>query len=143
MKRMTSGKFTGVVVLFVFALTLAAAAKADTITDTNNTTDSTSVAVDAGAGETFTCLDNAEDFSCVDTSAFTCFGFDNCLALGATGGAPTLADFLNDYGYGPVQFIAADPTVLTPEPGVLLLLCAGITGVGLCKRRFRPALITK
>jgi hypothetical protein len=138
MKRMTSEKFTGVVVLFVFALALGAATKADTITDTNTTTDGTSGTVNAGQGEVFTCEDQTNSFSCVDTSAFTCFGFDNCLALGVTGGALTLADFIDDYGYGPVQFIAADQPVSTPEPGVLLLLCAGITGVGLCKRRFRP-----
>jgi hypothetical protein len=126
------------VVLVLLTFALGAATKADTITDTNVTVDSTSVTVDAGVGETFTCLDNAGDFSCMDESPFTCYGFENCSALGATGGTPTLADFLNDYGYGPVQFIAGEPPVSTPEPGVLLLLCAGITGLGLCKRRFRP-----
>ena len=143
MKLTTSGKFTGVVVLFAFALALGAVTKADTITDTNTTTDGTSVTVDAGQGETFTCQDSSNAFSCIDTDGFTCYGFGNCSTLGATGGVPTLADFLDDYGYGPVHFVAGDPTVSTPEPGVLLLLCAGITGVGLCKRRFRPALITK
>jgi hypothetical protein len=130
-------------VLVLLVLALGAAAKADTITDTNTTTDGTSVTVDAGQGETFTCQDLSNSFSCVDTSAFTCYGFGNCSALGATGGVLTLADFLNDYGYGPVQFVATDQPVSTPEPGVLLLLCAGITGVGLCKRRFRPALSTR
>ena len=101
------------------------------------------MAVDTGAGELFTCTDGTDYFSCVDTSAFTCYGFGNCSALGATGGALTLADFLDDYGYGPVQVTAAGTPVSTPEPGVLLLLCAGITGVGLCKRRFRLALSTR
>ena len=143
MKLKTLAKLTCVAVLSVFALALGAAVRADGITDSNTTTDGTSGTVNAGQGEVFTCEDQTNSFSCVDTSAFTCFGFDNCLALGATGGALTLADFLNDYGYGPVQFIAGGPPVSTPEPGVLLLLCAGITGLGLCMRRFRPALITK
>jgi hypothetical protein len=130
------------VVLILLTFALGAATKADTITDTHVTVDSTSVTVDAGVGETFTCLDNAGDFSCMDESAFTCYGFGNCCALGATGGVPTLADFLDDYGSGPVQFTAGAP-VSTPEPGVLLLLCAGITGIGLCKRRFRLALSTR
>ena len=142
MKMKTLAKLTCVAVLSVFALALGAAVRADGITDSNTTTDGTSGTVNAGQGEVFTCEDQTNSFSCVDTSAFTCFGFDNCLALGATGGVLTLADFLDEYGSGPVQFTAGAP-VSTPEPGVLLLLCAGITGVGLCKRRFRPALVTR
>jgi hypothetical protein len=141
--KLTTSVRLGQVVLVLLTFALGAATKADTITDTNVTVDSTSVTVDAGVGETFTCLDNAGDFSCMDESAFTCYGFGNCCALGATGGAPTLADFLNDYGYGPVQFTAAGALVSVPEPGVLLVLCAGITGIGLCKGRFRPAFITR
>ena len=135
MKLKTLAKLTYVAVLFVFALALGAVARADGISDSNTTTDGTSGTVNAGQGEVFTCEDQSSSFSCMDTSAFTCYGFGNCLALGATGGAPTLADFLNEYGSGPVQFIAGEPPVSTPEPGVLLLLCAGITGLGLCKRR--------
>jgi hypothetical protein len=141
--KLTTSVRLGPVVLVLLTFALGAATKADTITDTNVTVDSTSVTVDAGVGETFTCLDNAGDFSCMDESAFTCYGFGNCSALGATGGVLTLADFLDDYGYGPVQLVVGDPTVSTPEPGVLLLLCAGITGVGLCKRCFRSALVTR
>jgi hypothetical protein len=142
MKMKTLAKLTCVAVLSVFALALAATAKADTITDTNTTTDGSSGIVNAGQGEVFTCEDQSSSFSCIDTSAFTCFGFDNCLALGATGGALTLGAFLDEYASGPVQFTAGAP-VSTPEPGVLLLLCAEITGIGLCKRRFRPAFITR
>jgi hypothetical protein len=143
MKMKISAKLTCVAVLSVFALALGAAVRADGITDSNTTTDGTSGTVNAGQSEVFTCEDQTNSFSCVDTSAFTCFGFDNCLALGARGGALTLADFIDDFGYGPVQFVAGDPPVSTPEPGVLLLLCVGTTGVGLCKRRFRPALATR
>ena len=124
MKMKTLAKLTCVAVLSAFALALGAIAKADTISDTNTTTDGTSGTVNAGQGEVFTCEDQSNSFSCMDTDAFTCFGFDNCLALGATGSAMTLADFLNDYGYGPVQFIAGDAPVSTPEPGVIPLLLA-------------------
>jgi hypothetical protein len=143
MKLKTLVKLTCVAVLSVFALALGAAVRADGITDSNTTTDGTSGTVNAGQGEVFTCEDQSSSFSCMDTDGFTCYGFGNCNALGATGGAPTLADFLNNYGYGPVQVTAAGAFVSVPEPGVLLLLSAGITGLGLCKRRFCPALITK
>ena len=75
-----------VAVLVLLSLALGAAAKADTITDTNTTTDGTSAAVDAGQGETFTCQDSSNSFSCIDTDGFTCYGFGNCSTLGATGG---------------------------------------------------------
>jgi hypothetical protein len=139
MKLKTLAKLTCVAVLSVFAVALGAVARADGISDSNTTTDGTSATVNAGQGEVFTCEDQSNSFSCIDETGFISYGFENCSALRATGGEPTLADLLNDYGYGPVQFIAGDPSVSTPEPGVLLLLCAGITGVGLCKKRFRPA----
>jgi hypothetical protein len=145
-KKETSMKPATVIALalfFAFAAATVSTAHADGISDSNTTTDGTSVTVDAGQGEIFTCQDSSNSFSCIDTDGFTCYGFSNCSALGVTGGVPNLADFLDDYGYGPVQFVAGDPPVSTPEPGVLLLLCAGITGVGLCRRRFRPAFITK
>ena len=140
MKLIIAVRFWSLAVLFL-SLALGAAAKADSITDTDTTVDSTSVGVDIGQGEIFTCSDSAVDFACfVDN--FTCYGWGNCTALGATGGAPTLADFLENYDE--FQGIPAEPSpVLTPEPGVLLLLCAGIAGIGLFKRRFRSALITR
>ena len=142
MKMKTLAKLTCVAVLSVFAVGLGAVARADGISDSNTTTDGASGTVNAGQGEVFTCEDQSSSFSCMDTDGFTCYGFGNCSALGATGGALTLGAFLDEYGSGPVQFTAGAP-VSTPEPGVLLLLCAGITGVGLCKRRFRMALSTR
>ncbi len=94
MKLKTLVKLTCVAVLSVFALALGAAVRADGISDSNTTTDGSSGTVNAGQGEVFTCQDSSNSFSCIDTSAFTCFGFDNCLALGATGGALTLGAFL-------------------------------------------------
>ncbi len=138
--KLTNAVKLGPLVVLVLTLTFGASARADSITDTNTTVDSTSVGVDVGQGEIFTCSDSAVDFSCfVDN--FTCYGWGNCSALGATGGAPTLADFLENYDA--FQGIPAGPSpVLTPEPGVLLLLCGGIAGIGLFKRRMRPARIT-
>jgi hypothetical protein len=134
MKPTIAVRLGSLAVLFLFAL--GAAAKADTITDNNATVDSTSVGVDVGQSEIFTCSDNEVDFSCF-VGNFTCFGWGNCSALGATGGAPTLADFLENYDA--FQLIPASQPVSTPEPGVLLLLCAGMAGIGFCKKRFRPA----
>jgi hypothetical protein len=140
MKPTIAVRLGSLAVLFLFLFALGAAAKADTITDTNVTVDSTSVGVDVGRGEIFTCSDNEVDFSCF-VGNFTCFGWGNCSALGATGGAPTLAGFLENYEA--FQFTPSSPPVSTPEPGVLLLLCAGIAGIGFCKKRFRPAVSTE
>jgi PEP-CTERM motif len=138
--KLTKAVKLGPLTVLVLTLVFGALAKADSITDTDTTVDSTSVGVDVGQGEIFTCSDSAVDFSCfVDN--FTCYGWGNCSALGATGGAPTLADFLENY-YA-FQGIPAGPPVSTPEPGVLMLLCAGIAGIGLIKRRFGPALRTR
>lgn len=139
--KLTNTVKLGPLVVLVLTLTFGASARADSITDTNTTVDSTSVGVDVGQGEIFTCSDSALDFSCfVDN--FTCYGWGNCSALGATGEAPTLADFLENYDA--FQGIPAEPSsVPTPEPGALLLLCAGIAGIGLFERRFRPALVTR
>jgi PEP-CTERM motif len=136
MKLRTSVKLKCVAVLFVFAVALGTVARADGISDSNITTDGTSATVDAGQGETFTCQDQSNPFSCTDTDGFTCYGWGNCSALGATGGAPTLADFLDDYGYGPVQFIAGESSVSTPEPGTLLLVGASLTGLFVWRKRF-------
>ena len=117
------------VVLFVLTLALGAALRADGISDSNTTTDGTSATVNAGQGEVFTCEDQSNSFSCTDTDGFTCYGFGNCSALGATGGALNLADFLDDYGYGPVQITPAGVPVSTPEPGILVLLIAGVASL--------------
>jgi hypothetical protein len=141
MKVTKSVRLGPLAVLILLALALGSAAKADSITDTSSTVDSTSVGVDIGQGEIFTCSDSAVDFSCF-VDDFTCYGWGNCSALGATGGAPTLADFLENYDA--FQLIPAEPpSVSTPEPGVLVLLCAGMAGLGLCKRRLRPAFSTR
>jgi hypothetical protein len=138
--KLTNAVKLGPLAVLVLTLAFGAAAKAETIADTNTTVDSTSVGVDVGQGEIFTCSDSAVDFSCF-VDDFTCYGWGNCSALGATGGAPTLADFLENYDA--FQGIPAEPpSVSTPEPGVLVLLCAGMAGLGLCKRRPRPALST-
>ena len=130
----------GTLAALILALALGTAAKADSITDTNTTVDSTSVGVDIGQGEVFTCSDSAVYFSCfVDN--FTCYGWGNCSALGATDGAPTLADFLENYDT--FQGIPAEPSPIpTPEPNALLLLFVGMTAIGLFKRRMRPERIT-
>jgi hypothetical protein len=139
--KLTNAVKLGPLAAVVLTLAFGAVAKADTITDTNTTVDSTSVGVDVGQGEIFTCSDSAVDFSCF-VDDFTCYGWGNCSALGATGGAPTLADFLENYDA--FQSIAAEPpSVSTPESGVLVLLCAGMTGLGLCKRRLRPTVSTR
>jgi hypothetical protein len=139
--KLANLKLGPAVALVLLTLALGSAAKADSITDTNTTVDSTSVGVDIGQGEIFTCSDSAVDFSC-SVDNFTCYGWGNCSALGATDGAPTLADFLENYDA--FQGIPAEPpSVPTPEPGVLVLLCAGMAGLGLCKRLFRPALSTR
>jgi hypothetical protein len=126
--------------LLLLTLAFGNLVRADSITDSNTTVDSTSVGVDVGQGEIFTCSDSAVDFSCfVDN--FTCYGWGNCSALGATGGAPTLADFLENYDA--FQGVPAEPSIVTPEPGVLVLVCAGMMGVGLFRKRLCPAPIRK
>jgi hypothetical protein len=92
--------------------------KADRISDSNTTTDGTSATVNAGKGEVLTCVFSTEstpNFSCSDPDGFTCYGFRNCSALGATGGVLNLADFLDEYGYGPVQVTQAGAPVLTRQ----------------------------
>src|SRR5580704_3806317 len=95
-----------IAVTVISALAVGSVARADSmdVSDTNVTVDSASVGVDMGKGEIFTCSEYAEDFSCF-AGSFTCFGWGNCSALDATGGVPTLAQFIEDYGDGPVQFV--------------------------------------
>jgi hypothetical protein len=138
--KLANLKLVPAVALVLLTLALGSAAKADSITDTNTTVDSTSVGVDVGQGEIFTCSDSAVDFSC-SVDNFTCYGWGNCNALGATDGAPTLADFLENYDA--FQGIPAEPSIVTPEPGVLVLVCAGMMGVGLFRKRLRPMPIRK
>jgi hypothetical protein len=138
MKMKLSMRLGLMAVMVVSALVIGSVARADSmdVTDTNVTVDSTSVGVDMGQGEIFTCSDSTEDFSCV-AGGFTCFGWGNCSALEATGGVPTLAQFIDDYGDGPVQFVDGGALVGTPEPGILLLLCLGMTAVGFLKPHLR------
>jgi hypothetical protein len=138
MKMKLSMRLGLIVVTVISALAIGSVARADSmdVTDTNVTVDSTSVGVDMGQGETFTCSDTTDDFSCF-AGEFTCFGWGNCSALGATAGVPTLAQFIEDYGDVPVQFVDGGAPVATPEPGILLLLCLGMTAVGFRKPRFR------
>jgi hypothetical protein len=131
MKLATLTKTTGVAVLFIIALAFGAVAHADGISDSNTTTDGTSATINAGQGEVFTCDIQTDSFSCVDTDGFTCYGWGNCSALGATGTAANLQEFILDYG-------KVKPSVTAPEPGTLLLLCAGFVTLGLLKNRFLP-----
>jgi hypothetical protein len=140
MKPTTLVKLGSLAVL-VLTLALGMTAKADSITDANTTVDSTSAGVDVGQGEIFTCTDSAIDFSCF-VDDFTCYGWGNCSALGATDGAPTLADFLENYDA--FQGTPAEPPLVSaPENGVLVLLCAGLAGLGLLRRRLRPSPIRR
>ncbi len=106
MKLVNYMRLGPVMVLVLLVSSLPAVTKADSITDTDTTVDSTSVGVDVGQGEIFTCSDSAVDFSCFIDN-FICYGWGNCSALGATGGAPTLADFLENYDA--FQGIPAEP----------------------------------
>lgn len=91
------------------------------LTDSRTTSDST---VPGGGGSQYTCSDNPQNFFCAE-GPFTCFGWTNCSALGATGGAPNLATFLDN---NPAEFTAGGPgsAIQTPEPASLILLGLGL-----------------
>jgi hypothetical protein len=137
MRAKTFVKTGPAVILVLLALATVRPANADTLTETNTTVDGTSVGVDIGRGETFTCSVSANQFSCF-AGTFICYGWGNCSALDATRGVPTLADFVDEFGDSPVQFIDTGEPVGTPEPGMLVLLCAGLMGLALRKRRLSP-----
>ena len=92
--------------------------------ETYPTSDFVSASVDAGAGKTFMCLDNPSSFFCVEQDdAFTCHGWSNCSALGATIDASGLEVF------EPIAFATSWPAgapVSTPEPSSLLLPGLGV-----------------
>ena len=115
--------------IFVFLiLTLTFSARrvsADSVTviDTNTTSDSISATVNAGNGEIFTCIFSTEltpDFSCTDhPDNFTCFGFNNCEALGATPGWALDSN-------GNPSLVEQPITGGVPEPPTILLLALGV-----------------
>jgi hypothetical protein len=120
-------KLTGVVALVLLALALGTVVRADgiTVVDSNTTTDGASATVNAGNGEVFTCIFSTQlmpAFSCSDPDNFTCFGWDNCQALGATVGW--------EIGPSGVPFVDQTP-VLAPEPNLALLSLIGLLGLGL------------
>jgi hypothetical protein len=109
------------VLIGILALALLASiTHADSITESNTTTDGTSATVNAGQGEMFLCSLDAGAFSCTDTDKFTCYGWANCVALGATTGWVL--------SQGTPTEIAA---VATPEPNSLMLLLAGLLALAL------------
>ncbi len=131
MKRfILAAKLTSVVALVLLALALGTAVRADgiTIVDSNTTTDGASATVNAGNGEVFTCIFSTEltpDFSCSDPDNFTCFGWGNCQALGATVGW--------EIGPNGIPFLAPPepPSIPTPEPSIALLSLIGLLWLGL------------
>jgi len=91
------------------------------LTDSVTTWDSTG----SGSFESsqFTCDSDPSNFFCTEGS-FTCYGWSNCDALGATDGAPNLATFLSGAEFAGT-FTTDHPSTRTPEPASLVLLGSG------------------
>ncbi len=101
------------------------------LTDSNTTSDSTTPG--SGASQ-YVCSENPQNFFCTEET-FTCYGWSNCSALGATDGAPDLATFLasldDNSGTGP------NPAAAAPEPASLVLLGSGLMLLLARRRRAR------
>jgi hypothetical protein len=101
------------------------------LTDSVTTWDST------GSGSfdssQFTCDTDPSNFFCTEGS-FTCYGWSNCDALGATDNAPNLTAFLSALdGNGD----STDPPApaSTPEPAPLILVGSGLVILLSAQRR--------
>ena len=112
-------------VLLAIAIPIA---RADGISDTNNTTDSISVGVNEGAGEVFTCTNllALDNFFCVDTDNFTCYGVSNCAALGV--------EVAIEIENGTFVFPTDQPPSNVPEPTSLALASLGCAAIALRRR---------
>ncbi len=91
------------------------------LTDSVTTWDSTG----SGSFESsqFTCDSDPSNFFCTEGS-FTCYGWSNCDALGATDGAPNLTAFLSELD-GNGDLAHAPASAPTSEPGSMILFGLG------------------
>lgn len=89
--------------------------------DSNTTSDSTgSGSFDTGQ---FTCDTDPSNFFCTEGS-FTCYGWSNCDALGATDGTPNLTAFFSELD-GNGDLADAPASAPTSEPGSMILFGLG------------------
>jgi opacity protein-like surface antigen len=87
--------------------------------------DSSTISDSIGSGSfdtgQFTCDSDASNFFCT-AGSFTCYGWSNCSALGATSDAPNLATFLDGGDAPELATGVQGATIPTPEPAPLILL---------------------